>query len=140
LGRTRWPDELSGVGWERGVPRGYLQDLAAYWANAYDWRKHEARLNELPQFVTTVDGANLHFLHVRSPESQATPLMLIHGWPGSIVEFLWLIDPLTNPRAHGGDPADAFHVVIPSIPGFGFSGPLHEAGWTDGRVARAFTE
>ena len=140
LGRTRWPDELPGVGWTRGVPLGYLKDLAAYWRDGYDWRKQEARLNQLPQFTTTIDGANLHFLHVRSPEPDALPLVLTHGWPGSIVEFLDVIGPLSDPRAHGGDPADAFHLVIPSIPGFGLSGPTGDAGWTERRVAGAFAE
>ena len=124
LHRTRWPDELPDSGWTRGVPLGYLKELAAYWADGYDWRKHEARLNELPQFTTTIDGANIHFLHVRSPEPDALPLILTHGWPGSIVEFLSVIGPLTDPAAHGGDPADAFHLIIPSLPGYGLSGPM----------------
>jgi epoxide hydrolase len=140
LHRTRWPDELPGAGWSRGVPLGYLQGLAAYWADGYDWRKQEARLNEHPQFTTTIDGANVHFLHVRSPEPEALPLILTHGWPGSAVEFLNIIGPLTDPRGHGGDPADAFHLVIPSIPGYGISGPTRQAGWTTGRVARAWAE
>jgi epoxide hydrolase len=140
LHRTRWPDELPGVGWTRGVPLDYLKDLAAYWADGYDWRKHEARLNELPQFTTTIDGANIHFLHVRSPEPDALPLLLTHGWPGSIAEFLNVIGPLGDPRGHGGDPADAFHLVIPSLPGHGLSGPTHEAGWTTDRTARAWAE
>jgi epoxide hydrolase len=140
LRRTRWPDELPGVGWSRGVPLAYLKELAGYWADGYDWRKQEARLNEHPQFTTTIDGANVHFLHVRSPEPHALPLLLTHGWPGSIVEFLNVIGPLTDPRAHGGDPADAFHLVIPSIPGYGLSGPTREPGWTTGRVARAWAE
>ncbi len=138
LGRTRWPDELPGVGWTRGVPLGYLKDLAAYWADGYDWRKQEARLNQLPQFTTTIDGQNIHFLHVRSPEPDALPLILTHGWPGSIVEFLGVIGPLTDPAAHGGDGADAFHLVIPSIPGYGLSGPTRDPGWTTARVARAW--
>jgi epoxide hydrolase len=140
LHRTRWPDELPGVGWTRGVPLGYLKQLAAYWADGYDWRKQEARLNEFPQFTTTIDGAGVHFLHVRSPEPDAVPLIMTHGWPGSIVEFLKVIGPLSDPRAHDGDPADAFHLVIPSIPGYGFSGPTRQAGWTTGRVARAWAE
>jgi len=140
LHRTRWPDELPGVGWTRGVPLGYLKELATYWADAYDWRKQEARLNELPQFTTTIDGANIHFLHIRSPEPDALPLILTHGWPGSIVEFLSVIGPLTDPRAHGGDPADAFHLVIPSLPGYGLSGPTREPGWTTGRVAKAWAQ
>ena len=137
LTRTRWPDELPGVGWSRGVPLGYLKELAGYWADGYDWRKQEAKLNQLPQFTTTIDGAKVHFLQVRSPEPDALPLVLTHGWPGSVVEFLDVIGPLADPRAHGADPADAFHLVIPSIPGYGFSGPTREAGWTTDRVAAA---
>ena len=106
----------------------------------YDWRAHEAALNAYPQFITTIDGASVQFLHVRSAQPDATPLLLLHGWPGSIVEFLDMIGPLTDPAAHGGDPADAFHLVIPSLPGYGFSGPLTEAGWTDGRTAAALAE
>jgi epoxide hydrolase len=140
LARTRWPDELPSGGWSRGVPLGYLRELAEYWRTAYDWRGHEARLNELPQFTTTIDGANIHFLHVRSTEPDAMPLVLTHGWPGSFVEFLDVIGPLADPRAHGGDPQDAFHLVIPSIPGYGFSGPTREAGWTTDRVGRAWAE
>jgi epoxide hydrolase len=140
LARTRWPDELPGVGWTRGVPLGYLKELAGYWADGYDWPKQEARLNEFPQFTTTIDGQNIHFLHVRSPEPDALPLILTHGWPGSIVEFLNVIGPLTDPRAHRGDPADAFHLVIPSLPGYGLSGPTHQIGWTTDRVATAWAE
>jgi pimeloyl-ACP methyl ester carboxylesterase len=140
LARTRWAPGLPRTGWERGVPAGYLRELAAYWAGGYDWRAHEATLNAIPQFITTIDGADVHFLHVRSAEPDATPLMLLHGWPGSVVEFLDMIGPLTDPVAHGGDPADAFHLVIPSLPGYGFSGPLTETGWTDGRAAAALTE
>src|SRR5262249_5514061 len=126
LARTRWPDELPGVGWNYGVPLGYLKELAEYWRSSYDWRKHEARLNAFPQFTTTIDGANVHFLPVRSSEPGALPRILTHGWPGSIVEFLNIIEPLTNPRDYSGEPKDAFHVVIPSIPGYGFSGPTHD--------------
>jgi epoxide hydrolase len=140
LANTRWPDESPGVGWSRGVPTNYLKELAEYWQTTYDWRRHETKLNAHPQFTTTIDGQNLHFLHVRSPEPDATPLMLIHGWPGSVVEFLDLIGPLSDPRAHGGDPADAFHLVIPSIPGHAFSRPLSASGWTTQRIAKAFTE
>jgi pimeloyl-ACP methyl ester carboxylesterase len=140
LARTRWPAELPGVGWSRGVPVGYLKELAEYWRTGYDWWTHEARLNGLPQFTTTIDGQTIHFLHVRSREPNATPLMLIHGWPDSIVEFLDVIGPLCDPVAHGGDAADAFHLVIPSLPGFGFSVPLREPGWTNNRVATAFAE
>jgi epoxide hydrolase len=140
LTRTRWPTEVKDVGWSRGVPLDYLRRLAEYWRAEYDWREHEARLNELPQFTTTIDGTSVHFLHIRSPEPEALPLIITHGWPGSIVEFLDIIGPLADPRAHGGDAADAFHLVIPSIPGFGFSGPTSEAGWTMRRIARAFAE
>jgi epoxide hydrolase len=140
LARTRWPDELPGVGWSRGVPLEYLKELADYWRTSYDWRAWEAKLNAFSQFTTTIDGQNIHFLHVRSPEPDALPLILTHGWPGSVVEFLDVIGPLTNPRAHGGDPADAFHVVIPSLPGYGFSGPTHDAGWTTERTAKAWVE
>jgi epoxide hydrolase len=140
LARTRWPDELPGVGWDYGVPRAYLRNLADYWRDSYDWRVHEAALNEFPQFTTTIDGANVHFLHVRSPEPDALPLVITHGWPGSIVEFLDVIGPLADPRGHGGDPADAFHVVAPSIPGYGFSGPTGETGWDTQRVTRAWAE
>jgi epoxide hydrolase len=140
LVRTRWPDELPGVGWSRGVPLESLTGLADYWRTTYDWRAWEATLNAYPQFTTTLDGANVYFLHVRSPEPDALPRLLTHGWPGSIAEFLDLIGPLTDPGAHGGDPADAFHVVIPSIPGFGFSGPTHDAGWTTTRTAQAWAE
>jgi pimeloyl-ACP methyl ester carboxylesterase len=140
LGRTRWPDELPGVGWDLGVPLDYLKGLAGYWATAYDWRGQEAALNEFAQFTTVIDGQNVHFLHVRSPEPEALPLLITHGWPGSIAEFLDIIGPLVDPAAHGGDPADAFHVIAPSIPGFGFSGPTHETGWNTVRVARAWVE
>ena len=140
LTNTRWPDELPDADWSRGVPVSYLMELAEYWRTRYDWRKHEARLNQYPQFTTEIDGQTIHFLHVRSPEADGTPLMLIHGWPGSIAEFLDVIEPLTNPRAHGGDATDAFHLVIPSIPGYGFSTPLRSSGWNDGRIARAFAE
>jgi pimeloyl-ACP methyl ester carboxylesterase len=140
LARTRWPDELPGVGWRYGVPLGYLKELAEHWRTSYDWRAQEARLNAIPQFTTTIDGANVHFLHVRSPEPGALPLVITHGWPGSIVEFVDLVGPLSDPRAHGGDPADAFHVVCPSMPGYGFSGPTRETGWDARRIARAVSE
>jgi epoxide hydrolase len=140
LARTRWTGELPGVGWSRGVPLHYLKGLAEYWRIGFDWRAQEAALNAFPQFMTEIDGQPIHFIHARSPEPDALPLVLTHGWPGSIVEFLEIIGPLTDPRAHGGDPADAFHVVIPSLPGFGFSGPTREAGWETGRIARAWAE
>ena len=138
LARTRWPDGLPGVGWSYGVPLDYIKGLATYWRSGYDWRTWETTLNAYPQFTTTIDGANVHFLHVRSPEPDALPLIITHGWPGSIVEFLRIVGPLSDPRAHGGDPADAFHVVAPSLPGFGFSGPTAEAGWDTRRIARAW--
>ncbi|MFF8293163.1 epoxide hydrolase family protein [Streptomyces sp. NPDC016309] len=139
LAATRWPDELPGVGWSRGVPLTYLQGLAEYWRTAYDWRAHEAALNAFPQYLTTIDGQNVHFLHVRSPEPGATPLMLLHGWPGSVADFLDVIGPLSDPRAHGGDPADAFDLVIPSLPGFGFSTPLAGPGMDSARMAAVLT-
>jgi pimeloyl-ACP methyl ester carboxylesterase len=140
LARTRWPDELPEVGWHRGVPVGYLQELAAYWADGFDWRTQETRLNQFPQHTTTIDGQPVHFLHVRSPEPDALPLLVTHGYPSSVAEFLEIIGPLTDPRAHGGDPADAFHVVAPSLPGFGFSGPLQAAGWESSRTSKAWVE
>jgi epoxide hydrolase len=141
LTRTRWPGELPGTGWSRGVPLGYLKQLAGYWADGFDWRRHEAELNELPQFVTTIDGQDIHFLHVRSPEPDALALVLTHGWPSSPVEFLKILAPLSDPRAHGADPGDAFHLVVPSLPGYGFSTPVREPGWGNlFRVARAWTE
>ncbi|MES4908020.1 MULTISPECIES: epoxide hydrolase family protein [unclassified Streptomyces] len=140
LDRARWPDELPGVGWAYGIPRDYLRELVRYWRHTYDWRAAEARLNHWPQFTTTIDGANLHFAHIRSPEPDAIPLIMTHGWPGSIVEFAQVAGPLTDPRRHGGDPSDAFHLVLPSIPGFGFSGPTRESGWEYHRVGAAFAE
>jgi epoxide hydrolase len=142
LGRTRWSGDLPGVaGWDRGVPTDYLKGLAAYWEAGFDWRAQEARLNQLPQYATDIDGQSIHFVHVRSAEPDAVPLMLTHGWPSSFVEFLDVIGPLTDPRAHGGDQGDAFHVVIPSLPGFGFSTPLSGAGWGNlFRVAGAWAE
>ena len=140
LARTRWPMELRDVGWSRGVPVSYLRDLAEYWRTSFDWRKQEAALNAFPQFTTTIDGQPIHFLHVSSPEPDALPLVITHGFPGSVAEFLGVIGPLTDPRAHGGDPADAFHLLIPALPGFGFSSPLAEPGWTTARAAAAWAE
>ncbi|MFE2432816.1 epoxide hydrolase family protein [Streptomyces sp. NPDC059373] len=136
LARTRLPRQLPGEPWSRGVPVAYLEELTGYWRDGYDWRRHEARLNEFPQFMTEIDGQDIHFLHVRSAEPGALPLVLTHGWPNSFVEFTDLIGPLTDPRAHGGDPAQAFHVVVPSVPGFGFSAAPHGTGWNPARVAR----
>ncbi|HEX7097211.1 MAG TPA: epoxide hydrolase [Acidimicrobiales bacterium] len=135
---TRWPDELPDAGWDYGTDLAVLRQVARYWADEYDWRVHEAELNNFPQYVTTIDGQRVHFLHVRSPHANALPLVLTHGWPGSIYEFTKVIGPLTDPGAHGGDPADAFHVVVPSLPGYGFSGPVTERGWDVRRVARAW--
>jgi pimeloyl-ACP methyl ester carboxylesterase len=140
LARTRWPDEIGENSWDYGVPLAYVRGLAEHWRTDYDWREHEARLNEYPQFTTTIEGQNVHFLHVRSAEPGALPLILTHGWPGSIVEFLDVIDPLTDPGAHGGDAADAFDLVIPSLPGYGFSGPTNEPGWNNLRIAGAWSE
>jgi len=139
LERTRWPDELPGEG-DYGVRQSYIKGLADHWQTTFDWRAFEARINEYPQFTTEIDGQNVHFLHVRSPEPDALPLIVTHGWPGSIVEFLDIIGPLSDPRAHGGNPSRAFHLVIPSIPGYGFSGPTREAGWSNYRIARAWVE
>ncbi|MEE1833878.1 epoxide hydrolase family protein [Streptomyces sp. SP17KL33] len=139
LADTRWPDELPGVGWSRGVPTGYLKELAEYWRTGFDWRAQEAALNGYDQYTAEVDGQNVHFLHVQSPEAGATPLLLLHGWPGSVVDFLDVIGPLSDPRAHGGDPGDAFHLVIPSLPGFGLSTPLAGPGMNAARTATVFT-
>ncbi|QHW34879.1 epoxide hydrolase [Paenibacillus rhizovicinus] len=140
LAQTRWFHGTSDSEWKYGVSKDYLKDVLSYWQEGYDWRTHEARLNEYPQYVTTIDGANIHFMHILSPEPDAVPLILTHGFPSSIAEFLDLIDPLTNPRAHGGNQADAFHLVIPSVPGFGFSGANLEAGWNIARIAQAWDE
>ncbi|MFE7746505.1 epoxide hydrolase family protein [Nocardia sp. NPDC057455] len=140
LARTRWIDDLPGSGWERGVPIAYLKELAGYWAEKFDWRAAEAELNAYPQFTTTVAGQNMHFLHVRSAQENATPLLLLHGWPSSVADFRDVIGPLTEPAAHGAPDAPAFHLVIPSLPGHGFSGPLTEPGWNDGRIAAALAE
>jgi pimeloyl-ACP methyl ester carboxylesterase len=137
LERTRWPEQLEGTAWSRGVPRHYLEGLVDYWRRGFDWRKQEARLNAFPHYLTEVDDASVHFLHLRSTEPEARPLLLLHGWPGSFVEFLDVAEPLSDPAAHGGDPGDAFDLVIPSIPGHGFS-TIRKPGWTHGRIAQAF--
>ena len=139
LANTRWPVQLPGEQWSKGVPVDYLRELADHWRHGFDWRAQEARINECPQFITEIDGQQIHFLHLRSAEPAATPLLLLHGWPGSFAEFLDVIGPLTDPRAHGGDAADAFHLVIPSLPGFGYSGPLSGPGWNSKRMAGAQT-
>jgi pimeloyl-ACP methyl ester carboxylesterase len=138
ISRTRYPSEVPGSEWSRGVPVAYLRELADYWVSTFDWHEYEARLNAYPQFVTEIDGQQIHFLHVRSPEPDATPMILTHGWPSSVAEFLEIVGPLSDPRAHGGDPADAVHLVIPSLPGFAFSGPDLQPGWNLNRIARAW--
>lgn len=137
IGSTRWPDGLGG--WERGIPVGYVRELARYWCEEYDWRVAEAEINSYSQYLTEIDDATVHLLHVPSPEPGAIPLLLNHGWPGSFVEFLGVLGPLSDPRAHGLDPGIAFDLVIPSAPGFGFSQPLAE-GWESVRLARAWPE
>jgi pimeloyl-ACP methyl ester carboxylesterase len=138
LRNTRWPEaELVGD-WSQGVPLAWLQDICRYWAGEYDWRKREAMLNRFEQFRTDIDGLGIHFLHVRSPHPQAMPLLLTHGWPGSVVEFHKVIEPLTDPTRHGGDAADAFHVVCPSLPGFGFSDKPTSTGWGVEKIATAW--
>jgi pimeloyl-ACP methyl ester carboxylesterase len=140
LGRTRFADQIEGTGWEYGLPVAYLRELVDTWRNDYDWRAHETKLNELDHYRTSIDGQVVHFVHARSEHAGAYPLLLTHGWPGSIVEFLDVIPMLTHPEAHGGDAADAFHVIAPSLPGYGFSEPTRATGWDVARVARAFAE
>jgi pimeloyl-ACP methyl ester carboxylesterase len=140
LDHARWPAQLAETSWESGVPTQYLQQLSSYWRHRFDWRAQEARLNALPQFTTDIDGQRIHFIHARSAEPDAVPLLITHGWPGSVIEFLDIIEPLRNPRAFGGDPRDAFHVIAPSLPGFGFSTPLSSKGWNLARIARAWSE
>ncbi|GAA4416647.1 epoxide hydrolase [Actinokineospora soli] len=135
LENTRWPEALPDDDWATGVPTGWLRELVEYWRTSYDWRAAEAQLNQYPQFTTVIDGQRIHFLHVRSAHPDALPLVLTHGWPGSVVEFLDVIEPLTNP-----DSGPAFHLVIPSLPGFGFSGPTADAGWDTARIAKAWAE
>ena len=140
LRRTRWPDAETVDDWSQGIPLAYTRQLCAYWADGYDWRATEARLNRLGQFRTEIDGLAIHGLHVRSPHDGALPLVLTHGWPGSVIEFLDVVGPLTDPVAHGGDPVDAFHVVCPSLPGYGFSGRPSTTGWGVERIAQAWAE
>ncbi|SIT47684.1 putative epoxide hydrolase [Paraburkholderia piptadeniae] len=135
---TRWPERETVTDASQGVQLATMQKLARYWSTEYDWRKIEARLNALPQFVTEIDGLEIHFIHVRSKHQNALPIIVTHGWPGSIIEQLKIIDPLTNPTAHGGSASDAFDVVIPSLPGYGFSGKPTTAGWDPARTARAW--
>ena len=135
LARIRWPDQLDGAGWDYGTERGYLEELCTYWRDSFDWRAAEARFNRYPQFTSEINGENVHFYHIRSPEPDALPLILTHGYPGSVAEFLDILGPLSDPASHGGDRRDAFHVVAPSIPGYGFSGPTRHKGFNIGKAA-----
>ena len=137
---TRWPDSELVTDHSQGPKLAVMQELARYWAMEYDWRRCEAKLSALPHFITEIDGLDIHFIHVRSRHENALPVIITHGWPGSVIELLAVIDPLTNPTAHGGSAADAFDVVIPSIPGYGYSGKPRETGWGPDRIARAWTE
>lgn len=138
LARTRWPDPMPGAGWDEGADVAYVRDLCDYWRAGYDWRLHEGHLNRWPQFRAEIDGVDFHFWHVRGKGPNAFPLLLVHGWPGSIFEFFHLIGRLTDPAADGGDPADSFDVVIPALPGYGWSGKPAERGWGPSRTAAAF--
>jgi len=140
LARTRWPEAETVSDWSQGVPLAYLRDLCAFWAGQYDWRAVEARLNALPQFRVTLGGLGIHLIHVRSPHPEAMPLVITHGWPGSVVEFLNVIGPLSDPVTHGGLAADAFHVVCPSLPGYGFSDKPTQPGWGVERIAGAWAQ
>ena len=140
LDLTRWPEKEPVDDWTQGVPVAALKELVHFWRNEYDWRRCEARLNAFGQFITEIDGLDIHFLHVRSPHAEAAPLILTHGWPGSVVEFLDCIGPLTDPTAHGGKAEDAFHVVVPSLPGYGFSAKPERTGWDVARVGQAWAE
>jgi pimeloyl-ACP methyl ester carboxylesterase len=140
LAATRLPSKELVADRSQGVQLATIQELTRYWATDYDWRKAEARLNALPQFTTEIDGVDIHFIHVTSPHENALPLIMTHGWPGSVIELLGAIGPLTDPTAHGGAPEDAFHLVLPSLPGYGFSGEPTELGWESGRIARAWAE
>src|SRR5581483_4688957 len=140
LARTRWPDPETVGDWSQGVRVENVRSLVGYWERGYDWRRLESELNRFPQFLTGIDGLDIHFIHVRSSNPGAMPLILTHGWPGSVVEFLKLIGPLTDPVSFGGDAADSFDVVVPSLPGFGFSQKPTEAGWTVTRIASAWAE
>ena len=135
LAETKWPDQLPGTTWEYGADISKVRELANYWQKDYDWRAQEARINRFDQFTTEIDGQTIHFIHERSPRADAIPLMLIHGWPGSILEFFALIEPLTHPKDSN---TPAFDVVVPSLPGFGFSGPTTSRGWNTARMAKAF--
>ena len=138
LENTRWPETETPDNWTQGVPLSYLKEVCTYWLNSYDWRATERRLNELPQYMLEIEGLDIHFVHVRSPHENAKPLILTYGWPGSIIEFLKVIEPLTRPELHGGKPEDAFHLVCPCLPGFGFSGKPDTTGWGVGKIATAW--
>jgi pimeloyl-ACP methyl ester carboxylesterase len=138
INATRWPERETVTDDSQGAPLAMMQDLARYWATDYDWRKCEAKLNALPQFLTEIDGLDIHFIHVRSKQENALPLIVTHGWPGSVIEQLKIVDPLTNPAAHGASASDAFHLVIPSLPGYGFSGKPTATGWDPAHIARAW--
>jgi pimeloyl-ACP methyl ester carboxylesterase len=138
LARTRWPEAECVDDWSQGMPLAYTRELADYWAKEYDWRARESALNRFQQFTTEIDGLDIHFIHQRSPHDDAFPLLITHGWPGSVVEFSKVIEPLTNPMAHGGRAADAFHVVCPSLPGYGFSGKPAKTGWGVEKIAEAW--
>ena len=140
LAMTRFPDQIEGTGWEYGTPIGYVRELVEYWKDEYDWRAEEARLNELEHFRTRIDDQSIHFIHERSDHADALPLLIIHGWPGSVVEFLDVIPRLTRPEEHGGRAEDAFHVIAPSLPGYGFSEAPRTPGWDVRRIAHAFIE
>ena len=140
IGRTRWPERETVGDWSQGAPLANVQALCAYWRDGYDWRRFEAKLNALGQFKTSIDGLDIHYLHVRSPHPNALPLLITHGWPGSVAEFMKVIGPLTDPPAHGGQASDAFDVIAPSLPGFGFSDKPAGTGWGVTRIARAFVE
>lgn len=140
LARTRWPEPETVDDWSQGIPLSYVQELCSYWRSGYDWRRAEAQLNAIPQFRTEIDGLVIHFLHAGSPHAEALPLLITHGWPGSVVEFLKVIGPLVDPPAHGGDAADAFDVVCPSLPGYGFSDKPPTTGWGTPRIAAAWAE
>jgi pimeloyl-ACP methyl ester carboxylesterase len=140
INATRWPSKELVADRSQGVQLATIQALARYWTTDYDWRKVEAKLNALPQFTTEIDGVEIHFIHVRSRHENALPLIMTHGWPGSVIELLETVGPLTDPTAHGGTPEDAFHLVLPSLPGYGFSGEPTELGWDSGRIARAWAE
>ena len=140
IAATRWPEAETVADDSQGVRLATIQALAGYWGTEYDFRRFEARLNALPQFITEIDGLDIHFIHVRSPHEDALPLIVNHGWPGSIIEQLKIIEPLTDPTAYGGSETDAFHLVIPSMPGYGFSGKPTETGWGPERMARAWAE